>query len=50
MVVWEGPTNRCEKEEKQKEKEEKDTPNWMQSSREQQEEIKKPSSVINAEN
>ena len=50
MVVWGGLTKSCEKKQKAEEKR-KDIPIWMQSSIEQQEEIKKkkkPSSVINA--
>ena len=44
MVVWGGLMNSWEKQEKWKAKEKKkDISIWMQSSREQQEEIKKPS-------
>ena len=42
MVVWGSVTNSWEKLSKAKEKR-KDRPNWMQSSREYQEEIRKPS-------
>ena len=49
VVVWGRLTNRWKKEEKQKAKEKgKDIPNWMQSSREQEGEIRKPSYVNNA--
>ena len=44
MIVWGGLINSWEKEEKQQAKEKKkDIPIWMQSSKEQQEEIRKPS-------
>ena len=49
MVVWGGLTNSWEKEEKLKAKEKrKDIPIGMQSSKEQQGEIRKSSSVISA--
>ena len=49
MAVWGGLTNSCEKEEKRKAKEKKkDIPIRMKSSKEEQGEIRKPSSVINA--
>ena len=48
IVVWGGLTN-LRKEEKLKANEKrKDKPIWMQSSKEEQEEIRRPSSVINA--
>jgi len=52
MLVWEGLANSWEKKkererEKQKAKDKKkDIPIWMQSSKEEQGEIRKPSSVI----
>ena len=45
MAVWWDLTNSYEKKWKAKEKR-RDTPIWMQSFKEQQGEIKKPSSVI----
>ena len=45
--VWGGLTNSCEKKWKAK-GERKDIPIWMQSSKEEQGEIRKPFSVINA--
>ena len=51
MAVWGGLTNSCEKKrsEKQgKQRKKKDIPIWMQHSKEQQGEIRKNSSVINA--
>ena len=47
MVLWGGLTNSWAKKRKAKEKR-KDTAIWMQSSKEEQGEIRKPSSVINA--
>ena len=47
IIVWGGLTNSCEKKLKAKEKR-KAIPIWMQSSKEQQGEIRKPSSVLNA--
>ena len=46
MVVWQGLTNSCEKKQKEKEKM-KDIFIWVQSSKEKQGEIRKPSSAIN---
>jgi len=49
MAVWGGLTDSCEKKGKGKAKEKKkDIPIWMQGSKEQQEETRKPSSAINA--
>ena len=48
MVVWEGLTNIWEKEKLKAKEKRKDIPIWMQSSKEQQGEIRKPSSMINA--
>ena len=47
MVVWGGLTNSCKEKQKENEKS-KDTPFWIQSSKEYQWEIRKPSSVISA--
>ena len=46
MVVWGGLTNSCEKKRCERQ-ERKDISIWMQSSKEYQGEIRKPSSVIN---
>ena len=48
MAVWGGLTNSSEK--KRSEEKRKDISIWMQSSKEYQGEIRKPSSVINAKN
>ena len=48
MGVWGGLTNSCEK--KKSEKKRKDIPIWMQSSKEEQGEIRKTYSVISAKN
>ena len=47
MAVWEGLTNSCEKKRSKKQRR-KDISIWMQSSKEQQGEIRKPSSAISA--
>ena len=48
MVVWGGITNSWEKKRSERQQEKsKDTSIWMQSSKEQKGEIRKPSSVIN---
>ena len=49
IVIWEGLTNRLKKKQKAKEKR-KDILIWMQSSKEKQGEIRKPSSVNNSKN
>ena len=50
MAVWGGLTNSCEKKgsKKQRRKGNSNSPIWMQSSKEQQGEIRKSSPVINA--
>jgi len=48
MVVWRGLTNSYEKEMWNAKEKRKDIPIWIQSSKEKQGEIRKPSSVISA--
>ena len=50
MAIWGGLTNNYEKKRSKKQRRKGKTPIWMQSSKEYQEEIREPSSAINAKN
>ena len=49
MFIWRGLSNSWEKKKSKKQRRKGDIPNWMESSKEYQGEIRKLSSVINAE-